>query len=65
MSKGVSALKRYRFENNLTQQEFCEKFNFNRNTLASVESGANLSVKTAKELANIISINWSLFFEEV
>ncbi len=65
MTQGVKALKRYRFENNLTQIEFCEKFNFNRSTLACIESGTNKpKVDTAKELGKIIGAEWSLFFEE-
>ncbi len=65
MTQGVKALKRYRFENNLTQQEFCEKFDFNRSTIASIESGINQpSVSTAKKLADILGVNWSSFYEE-
>ena len=65
MTKGVRALKKYRFNNDLTQVEFCEKFNFNRNTIACIESGVNVpSIPNAKILAGIIGINWSLFYEE-
>lgn len=65
MTKGLKALKVYRFENNLTQQEFCEKFGFNRSTIACIEAEINQpSVQTAQKLGEIIGIAWNLFFEE-
>ena len=65
MTKGVRALKKYRFDNELTQQEFADKFDFNRSTIASIESGTTKpSVTTAQSLSSVIGIKWYLFFEE-
>ena len=65
MTKGIRVLKKYRFEKDLTQQEFCDKFNFNRSTIASIESGINRpKIATAKKLSDVLGIHWSLFFEE-
>ena len=65
MTKGLRALKVYRFENDLTQRKFCDKFNFNRSTIACIEAEINQpSVATAQKLGEIIGIAWSLFFEE-
>lgn len=65
MTKGVRSLKKYRFDNDLTQQEFADKFEFNRSTIASIESGTTKpSVTTAQALSSVIGIKWYLFFEE-
>lgn len=65
MNKGVRLLKKYRFENELSQKEFAKKFNINRSTIASIECGINRpTVETAKLLGEILGINWCLFFEE-
>ena len=65
MTKGAKLLKIYRVTNDLTQQDFSQKYNVNRSTIASIESGNNQpKVATAKVIANIINIEWSLFFEE-
>ena len=51
MTKGLRALKVYRFENDLTQQEFCDKFKYNRSTIACIEAEINQSsVATAQKL---------------
>ena len=64
MTKGVRALKRFRFENDLTQEEFSTKYGFKRGTIGAIESGTSPLVKTAKRISEIINIEWSLFFEE-
>ena len=65
MTKGAKLLKIYRVTNNLTHKDFSQKYNVNRSTIASIESGNNQpKVETAKVIANIINIEWSLFFEE-
>ena len=65
MTKGAKLLKIYRVTNNLTQKDFSQKYNVNRSTIASIESGNNQpKVETAKVIASIINIEWSLFFEE-
>lgn len=64
MTKGVRALKRFRFENDLTQEVFSIKYGFKRGTIAGIEAGTTPLVKTAKRIAKIIKIDWSLFFEE-
>lgn len=65
MTKGAKLLKIYRVTNDLTQQDFSQKYNINRSTIASIESGNNQpKVETAKMIASIINIEWSLFFEE-
>lgn len=65
MTKGAKLLKIYRVTNDLTQKDFSKKYNVNRSTIASIESGNNQpKVETAKVIASIINIEWSLFFEE-
>lgn len=65
MTKGAKLLKIYRVTNDLTQQDFSQKYNVNRSTIASIESGnSQPKVETAKVIASIINIEWSLFFEE-
>lgn len=64
MTKGVRKLKRYRFDNELTQETFSKKYGFKRGTLAVIESGGNPLIKTAKKLAKVIGCEWSLFYEE-
>ena len=64
MTKGVRALKRFRFDNELTQEEFSTKYGFKRGTIAGIEAGTSPLVKTAKRISEIIKIEWSLFFEE-
>lgn len=65
MTKGAKLLKIYRVTNDLTQKDFSKKYNVNRSTIASIESGNNQpKVETAKMIASIINIEWSLFFEE-
>ena len=50
---------------NRKQQDFSQKYNINRSTIASIESGNDQpKVETAKVIASIINIEWSLFFEE-
>ena len=38
MTKGAKLLKIYRVTNDLTQQDFSQKYNVNRSTIASIES---------------------------
>ena len=65
MTKGAKLLKIYRVTNDLTQQDFSQKYNINRITIASIESVNNQpKVETAKMIASIIYVEWSLFFEE-
>lgn len=64
MTKGVRALKRFRFENDLTQEEFSKRYGFRRGTIAGIEAGTTPLVKTAKQIAQIINIEWALFFED-
>ena len=57
MTKGAKLLKIYRVTNDLTQQDFSQKYNVNRSTIASIESGINQhKVETDKVIANVINI---------
>lgn len=57
-------LKEIREEKNMTQLEFAELLNIPVTTYASWEQGArNPSPDKAKEVAIILGIDWTIFFE--
>ena len=65
MTKGAKLLKIFRFTNDLTQQDFSQKYNVHRSTIASIESdNTQPKIETAKLLGKIINIDWWLFYED-
>lgn len=65
MTKGVVKLKDYRHKKRLTQEEFADIVGVSRSVIALLETrnNYNLSVTTAKKIADVIGIKWNLFFE--
>lgn len=56
-------LKTIRKEQGYTQQKLADESGVNRTTIAMIESRVNKpSIKTAKKLAKILGVNWTLFF---
>lgn len=65
MNKGVRALKKYRFDKDMTQEELADKVELKRSTISSIEAGINKpSISTAKKLGNELGFDWTLFYED-
>ena len=65
MTKGAKLLKIYRVTNDLTQKDFSQKYNVNRSTIASIESGNNQpNLATAQVIASIIHLEGRFYFAE-
>ncbi|WMW46649.1 helix-turn-helix transcriptional regulator [Bacillus paralicheniformis] len=59
-------LKDIRTQMNLTQQQVAKRAGIARTTYASIEKGdRNASVPNAKNIANVLGFDWTLFFEDV
>lgn len=56
--------KRLREEMNLTQMQMAELVGFNYRLISKIETGKNIKVSTAKEIAKKLDIDWKRFFEE-
>lgn len=58
-------LKELRELSRLTQQELAERANCARSTIASIEVGfMSPSIPLAKRLAEVLEVDWTIFFEE-
>lgn len=56
-------LKRAREEKGLTQQKLAELIGKERSLIAKIESeNASPSVETAKSLAKVLGVDWTIFF---
>ncbi|PTQ56097.1 MAG: hypothetical protein BSOLF_0839 [Candidatus Carbobacillus altaicus] len=53
-----------RKQKGMTQDEVAKKIQINRSFYTQIENGVrNPSVDTAKKIADVLSFNWTLFFE--
>ena len=58
-------LKEIREKKGLTQQELADSIGITRQALSMLElSVNNMSVERAKQLAQVLNVNWQLFFED-
>ena len=66
MTKGALLLKKIRLAKGYTQEDVAEFTGVARSTIACIESNESyqVSVPTAKALAEILGIKWTRFFEE-
>lgn len=67
--QGVILLKKWlkikREELGYTQESFAKKVGIAKTTYSSYEQGhRNPTVQTAKKMAKILNVSWTLFFEE-
>ena len=59
-------LKVIREEMKMTQQQLADEIGKDRSLIAKIESGATLpSVETAKAIGNVLSFDWTIFFNDV
>ena len=59
------ALKELRLSKGLTQQELAELIRKDRSLIAKIESeNSSPSIETAKALADVFGVPWTIFFEE-
>lgn len=57
-------LKKIRLQKALTQQDVADKANIRRAYYTMIEQGnRNPSVNVAKSIANVLDIDWTIFFE--
>ncbi|WP_047758090.1 helix-turn-helix transcriptional regulator [Geobacillus sp. ZGt-1] len=58
-------LKNMRLSKKMTQKELAELAGISRSTYAMIENGQrNPSVEVAKRIANVLSFDWTYFFED-
>ena len=58
-------LKSVRESKNYTQESLARAIGKTRTLITNIESGTSKpSVETAKEIARVLGINWTLFFED-
>lgn len=61
----MDELKKWRTKNGFTQEEAAEKLGISYSLMTKLEQGNRTpSVSTAKNIANIIGVRWSIFFDD-
>jgi putative transcriptional regulator len=58
-------LKELRIKHNMTQAQLANKAEIARTTYSMIELGERgITVDTAKKLAKVLSVKWTIFFED-
>jgi len=61
----TNILAELRAKKNITQQQLADSVKVTRQMISAIENGAQPSVKTAKKIAQVLGIDWTLLFEQV